>query len=521
MRGFDPKWSDVVISTRFSGAVGQTITCNDKTNERFTAYNCEISAHPDFVGGAMRFTASGTAKLVLSTSNYAYLADNLFEIDFVLESLGVAGLRGLFRDGLRCVTCMFDATTSELQFGIRSSSSAPWSMLSYQITDLDAFVGVRHSLRCVMTASDLTMELDGEVVGTMAHGVTSMAAGLGNFAIGNASFAVEDSFIGWIGQFRWTRALRPDEMGLVMPDRFPILSALDPNREKVVLHSHFDGANNATAATDTTGASLVFSGGAVLKDTDARFGVSSLSLNSGAVHCDGIDFSAQRFTIEFFEKRTENDGVNRYLVSIMDEAGVDHALSVAAPYFGPVTLRKNGVDVSTSASGSIGPTTTWQHWAIVRDGEYVAVFVGGQRSLLVNIGVNPLLSNGRFVLGKGGSVAPAAVSKDWVDECRITIDVAHYNVLSTSIVPPPERFNEYGPRALSGTVRNPDGTPRPNTLVRCYHLASGRLVSQGYSDVDGTFALPTADSSLHFWTAHHPTNNALIRDRITPALIGS
>lgn len=521
MRGFDPKWSDVVISTRFSGAVGQVVTCNDKTNGRLTGYNCAIAEHPAFVGGALRFIASAVGRYVYSTASAIYLADNLFEIDFVLESLGASGLRGLFRDGIGCVTCRIDVATASIEFGIRASSSDPWSMLVHPIDDVDAFIGVRHALRCSLTSTLLSMELDGVTVGTVAHGVSALTTGSNNWAIGNASVSADDAWIGWIGQFRWTRALRPDEMGLVMPDRFPILSALDPNREKVVLHSHFDGANNATAATDTTGASLVFSGGAVLKDTDARFGVSSLSLNSGTVHCDGIDFSAQRFTIEFFEKRTENDGVNRYLMSIMDEAGVDHALSVAAPYFGPVTLRKNGVDVSTSASGSIGPTITWKHWAIVRDGEYVSVFVGGQRSLLVNIGVNPLLSNGRFVLGKGGSVAPAAVSKDWIDECRITIGVAHYNVLSTSIVPPTERFNEYGPRALSGTVRNPDGTPRPNTLVRCYHLASGRLVSQGYSDVDGTFALPTADSSLHFWTAHHPTNNALIRDRITPALIGS
>ena len=309
-------------------------------------------------------------------------------------------------------------------------------------------------------------------------------------------------------------------MGLVMPDRFPILGALDPNREKVVFHSHFDGANNATTAEDTCGGTLVFSGGAALKDTDARFGISALSLSSGTVHCDGIDFSAQRFTIEFWEKRTENDGVNRYIMSIMDESGVDHALSIASPYFGPVTLRKDAVDVATSANGTIGPTTTWQHWAIVRDGDHVAVFVAGIRSLLVNIGVNPLLTNGRFVLGKGGTVAPAAVSKDWIDECRITIGVAHYNVLSSSITPPTERFNEYGPRALSGIVRNSDGTPRPNTLVRCYHLSSGRLVSQGYSDVDGTFVLPTGDTSLHFWVAHHPSENALIRDRITPALVG-
>lgn len=520
---FDPKWSDVVISTRFSGTTGETLTCNDKTRQRFTATGCSIAEHPQFPGGALYFDAAPANRYVWSTSAALSLGEHLFEIDFLATSLGATGYRGLFKHPSDMLMARIDPVASAIEFGVRSSASAAWSMVSYTIPDLDEFLGVRHTLRCVMTVTALIMELDGQVVATAAHGLTSFSASANSLLIGTVADVNNNAgrWIGYLGQIRWTRALRPDEMGQPMPVPWPIGASADPQRAAVVFHSRFDGPNLSQAAVDIKGKSIVFVGAARLESTLAWAGRSSFRANGGYALIDHPDLvlGADDFTFEFFVARTGNSGQREYLFSLMDADGLDHAVSLSASGFGGyLYLRVAGIDVATIAAA--GPENVTFYWySVVRQGSNLAVFRNNIRVALVNVGDGPIASNGQLVFGKGGAAAPGNQSLyDYVDEARFTRGYSRVSPLLTSTTPPADMFPAFGPRAISGHVDDADGNP-VDCVVRVHRSLTGQMVSQGRTAADGSFVLPVADIDEHYWTAHLPGKNALIFDHVVPELV--
>lgn len=523
MKGFDPLWSLVAALVYFEGPAGANVVSDEKTNGKVNLSNGAQISHlsPHFPNGALWISdQSAPSKLGLAEYSTSLFmgADCCIENQFVPTSWGVGGRRVLFHSANIVVYLLPDDTSIHL--GVKFDGSS-WVDIGHTIADPEAFLGVKHDFRARLSSLRISIELDGSEVASLTHDVTEFVSASQQFRFGNAFTSAPDQvFLGFIGQFRLTVSdLRNDVSGDPI-QRFDVLGSLDPYREFVVAHSHFDAANNATEAEDTCGSSWVFDGSAKIKTSSAKFGVSSAYTIGGDVHRDGFSFADPKWCVEFWSMRDFNNGISYYIASIMDDAGVDHAVSICGPYFGPLTLRVAGVDVAVGSSSVLAPVSTFWHCAIVRDGDALAVFAAGSRALIYDLAGHQIESNGRLVLGKGGSVAPAGPSADWFDEVRVTIGNSRYNVSATSIDVPTERFNEYGPRSLSiEIVSDPDGLPLPGTLVRAYHRVSGRLVSQGITDADGKCLLAVSDASKHFWVAHHPTENALIFDHIIPVLV--
>lgn len=523
-KGFDPKWSLVALLYRFEQATSDDKTPCEKTEGFALMYNgAAISTlSPYFPGGALRLADQASpSKYAISdqTPSVFFGADLLIETQIAPTSWGLGGRRVIAHSSH--VVIYLDPANFSLRLGINLSGSG-WVDVGFAIPDPEAFITEKHDLRIKSSSSILSIELDGSEVVSESHGVTSFATAAQQFRFGNAYDTAPDQvFLGYIGQFRMTIGdLRPEDSGKPI-ERFAALGALDPYREFVVAHTHFDGQNDATEVDDTRGANWIFSGPAKLKESSRRFGVSALHVDNGTVHCDGFDFSNRNWCVELWSRRANNNGTPYYIASIMDEAGIDHAVSIGGPYFGPLTLRVAGVDVATGSSSVYAPISDWWHCAIVRDGDALAVFAAGSRALLYDLGASNIASNGRLVLGKGGSVAPLGDSPDWFDEARITIGHSRYNVNSLSITPPPERFNEYGPHSMRGTVKrmvSGSAVISPGSLVAAFDRATLRLVSRDVSAADGSFELPSAHGDEHFVLAFDDDMNLVGYDKIKPAI---
>lgn len=516
---FDPKWSQVLSFSYLEGRAGQTELPCEKTTLVGACTGCAISRDSLlFPAGAVHLpdALANRYAWVASNSNFVF-RDQLFELEFAPTSWGASGNLGFLFYILYGVQCYIDYATHQLHFLIARTAPITDSVgISYTIPDIGAFVGVKHALRCGMTATDLFIELDGVEVARGPHGATAVFSTSATIRLGGSGSA-GSQLIGYIGQWRWSADLRPEDMGRPM-SRFPLLAAVDPHREKVVFHSRFNGPAGVQEAVDTKGKTIVFAGAAALSYSNALAGA-CLRLNGSpveVVHGD-FNFGTDDFSIEWFNCRPGNDGLRRFVLCLMDIDGDDHALSLSGGSGAVATLRVAGVDIEgppLSFPSSLNP----EHLMIVRSGGYIAYFKDGYRYILYDIGDTPVASNGRLVFGHAGTVPGYPSNFDFIDEMRITRGESRVSPLAVSFTPPAEYFNVYGPRAISGHVDDADGNP-VDCVVRVHRSLTGQMVSEGRTAADGSFVLPVADIDEHYWTAHLPGKNALIYDHVVPELV--
>lgn len=517
MRGFDPKWSNVALLCSNRGPHGQSPVIPEKGASAMNMQGGVVlsTACPAFPRGAAYYGNPAISQSMYPSAQSFVYIDQAYEIEFYPTGFGETGDRYLFSVA-SILRVYFDVAASLLRVDFTNAELQRFSGM----VDKAELTGVASKLILRITTGRISCELNGATLFDEAHGLTSFSEASGAIlSIGNRAVTGNNltNFYGWIGQFRRTVGdSRPDESSAVIYD-YEILDDLDLHRENVVFHAHCeptddgvieDTCGNQVAMNGSTvsvGASYaVFGYGAVLPYPSVRLGPSP-----------GAIFGSADFTIEWANKYSLSNSDPQYAFSIVTGSLIALALRMNQST-GIAWLTVNGVDHELNYPYS---TRT----SVIRQGSSIAVFSGNNRVALIDVGAVEINGDGYFHIGKAATIGGAQNRYYWVDEVRVTSRVARANPLSSTIVAPTERFNEYGPRALSGIVRNPDGTPRPNTLVRCYHRVSGRLVSQAYSDAGGAFVLPTSDTSphSHFWVAHHPSANALIRDHITPALIGS
>jgi hypothetical protein len=470
------------------------------------------TACPAFPRGAAYFGNPAVSQSIYpSVQSFSY-ADQAYEIEFYPTGFGETGDRYLFSVS-SILRVYFNVENSVLRVDFTNGSTQQFSAP----VDLDVLTGAASKCIVRLTTGRLSVEMNGDVIIDEPHGLTSFSEASGSIlSIGNRAYTGNNltNFYGYIGQFRRTVAdSRLEESSAIIYD-YEILGELDQYREQVVFHSHCEPTVDGVIE-DTCGNPVAMNGSIIsVGATYAEFGYGAVwpspSVRLGP--SPSAIFGTGDFSIEWANGYRLANNDPQYAFSIVNGALVVLAMRMNQSS-GKAWLTLNGVDHEFSYPYG-------QRLSVIRSGSSIAVFSGNNRACLIDVGDDEINGDGFFHIGKAAIIPGNQNTHYWVDEVRVTANIARFNPLATTITAPTERFNEYGPRALSGAVRNPDGTPRQNTLVRCYHLASGRLVSQGYSDVDGSFVLPTSDTSLHFWVAHHTSENALIRDRITPALVG-
>lgn len=514
MRGFDPLWSLVSLLCSNRGRHGQSPVISEKGGGVMNMQGGVVlsTACPAFPRGAAYYGNPAISQSMYpSVQSFSYI-DQAYEIEFYPTGFGETGDRYLFSIA-SILRVYFDVEAGRLRVDFTNAELQRFS----GAVDKAELTGAASKLILRITTGRISCELNGATLFDEAHGLTSFSEASGAIlSIGNRAVTGNNSsnFYGWIGQFRRTVGdSRAAESSAVICD-YEILGALDHYRENVVFHSHCDPTEDGViedtcgnlvamnGSTVSVGAPYaVFGYGAVLPYPSVRLGPSP-----------GAIFGSADFTIEWANKYSLSNSDPQYAFSIVSGSLIALALRMNQST-GVAWLTVNDVDHELAY-------TYATRLSVCRQGSAIAVFSGANRVALIDVGDDEINGDGYFHIGKSPSISGAQNPYYWVDELRVTSDVSRFNPLSSTIIAPIERFNEYGPRALSiEIVSDPDGLPLPGTLVRAYDRVSGRLVSQGYTDADGKCLLAVSDVSKHFLVAHHPTENALIFDHIIPVLV--
>lgn len=510
---FDPKWAMVVAMSYLEGAAGATIVAAEKGAAPYL-YSCAVSTSVSRWGsrGSVFFPSGSDAPYIqLGVRSFVSNVPKVIQGSFYPTDITGTRFVFVFYDRV-----LFTISDGVLTLRLRTSATPT---PEYTITLSGVTPGQWYDYAIRFYSVGASLEVNGVMAGAVTWGSETHRAETTNAFIGNAfNSSPAAAFRGYFGPWRWTEGDTRDEDIGQPAYRFPVLGAVDPHRESVVFHSHFEGLNQSSDFFDTCGLPMVAVGSARINAVTKAFGVTCCDLQGGYVRIGPspkLHLAAHDFEFEWFEQRSTVTGNPEYSFAINNSDSTDHGLSLRSINNGAAVLRVNGLDVASfSSSGSSG---SMANFLLVRRDGIISLYRAGVLRGSYEIGAASISADGFLYLGRG-PVGPVFGAPARIDEMRLTVGFARTNPLLASIPVPTEKFSDYGPRSLSGHVLDHDGTPVQCT-VRCYHASSGRLVSESVSDVDGSFVLPTADLTEHFWTAHHPTKNALIFDHIQPALV--
>ena len=199
--------------------------------------------------------------------------------------------------------------------------------------------------------------------------------------------------------------------------------ANDPQFALVASLLHFDAA----VGTDVTGRTWTTTGAPALSAVQSKFGGKSLYLNgSSAISHAGYAFGTGDFTIEcwVYATNTANGAWQRIFGQYVTSGYGGVALNFATD--GRPVLSTIGLS-DTATFRAVGnnaiSSNAWHHFAIVRQGNRVALFVDGVTvcHTLITSAINAYA----FAMG-AISALNAEFTTGYVDDFRVTIGLARY-----------------------------------------------------------------------------------------------
>jgi hypothetical protein len=202
---------------------------------------------------------------------------------------------------------------------------------------------------------------------------------------------------------------------------------------------------------------VTFVNGGALDTAQAKFGASSLLCGDGVddyVYMeDSADFAfgPGDFTIDFWIKRAAVSGAqeNAFGQGNSGLTGGYHAGAITSGN----TFRFGMNDEAYLASGPASAlnNTNWNHIAIVRNGNNLAVAVNGTWGSSVSVtGINYTDTATRFCIGQLGEFSGGSSFNGWIDEFRISKGVARWTPGASFTAP----SAEYSAGATNLTVRS-------------------------------------------------------------------
>lgn len=230
--------------------------------------------------------------------------------------------------------------------------------------------------------------------------------------------------------------------GLPVP---PTAPPTDPYFSSVVLLAHMDGADASTVFTDSSSLAHTITAvdTAALSTTNQKYGTACCVLNGSTSRLSvadspAFDFGSGDFTIEGWARPEGTPSVAYGLVNKRASS------AVYSPFNAEInTSRRVVAQVSTTGSSwqSITGATvlalnTYAHWAVVRSGGTLRLFVNGILDGSVSVS-GALMTNSAAL-----SIGAAAANGDYgwlgrLDETRITKGAARY---TESFTPPAAPF---------------------------------------------------------------------------------
>lgn len=516
-KGFDPKWANVALLCKPRGLEGQSVISAEKSVAMNTSGGVVISRLcPAFPLGAAYFGNPAASQSVYPFEQGFTYSDQCYEMELWPINLSGDGHRYLFSVS-SILRVYIDLSASLLRIDFTNATLQQYSA-AVDLVDLNekaAKIIVR------LSTSRISCELNGDVLIDEAHGLGSFSTASGAIlSIGNRAIDGNETtnFRGYIGQFRRTiNDLRPEETSATLTE-FDALSSLDVYRENVVFHSHCEPTGGPIE--DECGNVVSFYGDAEISTTYKAFGVGSFRPRTGGatIEFDSV-LGTRDFTFEAFAKIHYNSANRAWCFALLDSSG-DVALGLVAmrdDYAAETVVIVNGVSHSVASSLSAG----MKFVSLDRNGNDMALFINGARVLVIDVTGVSIANATPLYLGKPPSIVETVAETLYLDEIRFTIGQARTSPLAATLTVPTERFNEYGPHSLRGTVkRMVDGSPvlKSGALVAAFDRGTLRLVSRDLSAADGSFELPSAHGDDHFVLAFDDDMNLVGYDKIKPAI---
>jgi hypothetical protein len=216
---------------------------------------------------------------------------------------------------------------------------------------------------------------------------------------------------------------------------------------------HFDGADEATATTDSSnnGRTITLAGNAQLDTAHKKFGTASLLLDgagdlASAADDGDFDFGSEDFTVEGFF-RISSLGNNTFFSHW--ENGDASGQSFYLTHFNSSNRLRFAYRLTTGiveANYTWSPSTnTFYHIAIVRNGAALKVYIDGTAVIEESISTTSFVtSEDPFRIGVFNDATTASPTLDWyfaghVDEVRVTKGEARY---TSSFTPTTSAFSD-------------------------------------------------------------------------------
>lgn len=225
---------------------------------------------------------------------------------------------------------------------------------------------------------------------------------------------------------------------------------VDPSFSSVVLLAHFDGANNGTAFTDSSGYSRTLTriSAPITSSTQVRFGTTSgffNTTNDAVSAADAAEFTlgTSDFTIEgwIYIASLPSSGNFPGIASQRNSSSVNMAWNLnLLQATGAVTFdySTSGTGAAGSAIGAVPNLNAWNHIAAVRSGSSLVVYVNGVGGASHNIGSASIFnSTSAVLLGRLSSTISSNSLNGYLDEFRMTVGVARY---TANFTPPSSAF---------------------------------------------------------------------------------
>lgn len=233
-------------------------------------------------------------------------------------------------------------------------------------------------------------------------------------------------------------------------DEYYLGTNTDPNFADVSLLLHCDGTNGSTTYVDSSSNSFSVSASVPLTTTNPKFGTAA-ALNAGGAdaivvsHNAKFNLGSSDFTLEGWFARTSVVGSLRYVLS----KGTNTTPSSFA--YGFFTDNENfgfswsdGTSSFTLFHSTFMVTDVYFHWAVVRNGSDIALYIDGVRraDAVISSAINNNTAALRFFEPAFASVSSPAR----LDEFRFTLGVARY---TADFTPPTAEFPDANSGALT------------------------------------------------------------------------
>ena len=261
----------------------------------------------------------------------------------------------------------------------------------------------------------------------------------------------------------------------------------------VSLLLHCDGPDGSTTFTDSspTPKTVTVAGNAHIETDQKQLGTASGAFDGSGDYLtipDSADFAfgAGDFTIEGWIYESVR-GAIRQIIGQHGTASVTNSSFLILSDQGKLSFAVNyGSSTATAAYASTHTTSAWHHFAAVRDGTTLRLFLDGTSVATASIGTNTLNNSTRpvcvgVVINDTTPDPGNYYFNGYMDELRITKGVARY---TADFTPPTAAFPNYAGQ-LSGEVRDVNNSLLANTVVRAYRRDTGAMLVSGLSG-DGT-----------------------------------